>query len=191
MNNYGKIKLKNMEDINMALVKCPECGKDVSDKSKQCIHCGFPIETNKKDLYDVIYYGFPNFNSKASNQAKLIGFIRQLYTENISLSEAKNIIDNPPQTFFKGIEKQNAEWAKMALTNFNCRIEVVKSSTTDINSLNENLSTLSANGGTIICPRCGSNQITTGQRGFSLLTGFIGSSKTVNRCGNCGYSWKP
>ena len=43
----------------------------------------------------------------------------------------------------------------------------------------------------ITCPHCGSNQITTGQRGFSLLTGFIGSSKTVNRCGNCGYSWKP
>ena len=43
----------------------------------------------------------------------------------------------------------------------------------------------------IICPRCGSTNITTGQRGFKLTTGFIGSNKTVNRCGNCGYSWKP
>ena len=41
------------------------------------------------------------------------------------------------------------------------------------------------------CPRCGSTNITTGQRGFKLTTGFIGSNKTVNRCGNCGYSWKP
>lgn len=40
-------------------------------------------------------------------------------------------------------------------------------------------------------PRCGSTQITTGQRGYSLLTGFLGSNKTVNRCANCGYSWKP
>lgn len=27
----------------MALIKCPECGKDVSDKAKACIHCGYPL----------------------------------------------------------------------------------------------------------------------------------------------------
>lgn len=41
------------------------------------------------------------------------------------------------------------------------------------------------------CPKCGSTQITTGQRGYSFFTGFLGSNKTVNRCANCGYSWKP
>lgn len=41
------------------------------------------------------------------------------------------------------------------------------------------------------CPKCGSKSIVTGQRGFSMLTGFIGSSKTMNRCGNCGYKWEP
>lgn len=41
------------------------------------------------------------------------------------------------------------------------------------------------------CPKCGSTAITAGQRGYSLLTGFIGSSKTMNRCANCGYKWKP
>ena len=24
----------------MAMIKCPECGQDISDKSKKCIHCG-------------------------------------------------------------------------------------------------------------------------------------------------------
>ena len=28
----------------MSLVKCPECGQMVSDKSPNCIHCGAPIE---------------------------------------------------------------------------------------------------------------------------------------------------
>ena len=41
------------------------------------------------------------------------------------------------------------------------------------------------------CPRCQSTQITTGSRGFSLLTGFVGASKTINRCARCGYTWKP
>ncbi len=44
---------------------------------------------------------------------------------------------------------------------------------------------------TVKCPRCGSTNITAGQRGFSLLTGFVGSGKTVNRCANCGHKWRP
>lgn len=28
----------------MSLITCPECGKEISDKSKQCIHCGFPLD---------------------------------------------------------------------------------------------------------------------------------------------------
>lgn len=27
----------------MALIKCPECGKEISNKSKTCIHCGYPL----------------------------------------------------------------------------------------------------------------------------------------------------
>ncbi len=44
---------------------------------------------------------------------------------------------------------------------------------------------------TLKCPKCGSTAVTIGQRGFSLFTGFIGSSQTMNRCGNCGHRWKP
>ena len=28
----------------MAMIKCPECGKEISDKAKSCINCGCPIE---------------------------------------------------------------------------------------------------------------------------------------------------
>lgn len=41
------------------------------------------------------------------------------------------------------------------------------------------------------CPQCGSTAITTGARGINATLGLIGASKTVNRCGNCGYTWKP
>lgn len=26
------------------LIKCPECGREVSDKSQICIHCGYPLQ---------------------------------------------------------------------------------------------------------------------------------------------------
>jgi predicted amidophosphoribosyltransferase len=28
----------------MALIKCPECGKQISDKADVCIGCGYPIK---------------------------------------------------------------------------------------------------------------------------------------------------
>lgn len=41
------------------------------------------------------------------------------------------------------------------------------------------------------CPKCGSASVTAGARGVNWTFGLIGASKTVNRCGNCGHSWKP
>lgn len=37
----------------MALINCPECGKQISDKAPACIHCGFPIELELKNHINV------------------------------------------------------------------------------------------------------------------------------------------
>lgn len=60
-----------------------------------------------------------------------------------------------------------------------------------VDALMESLSKNSQKNNVLKCPKCGSTAVTTGQKGFSLLTGFWGSGKTVNRCGKCGYKWKP
>ena len=33
----------------MALIKCPECGRQVSDKAVACPDCGYPIASNRSD----------------------------------------------------------------------------------------------------------------------------------------------
>ena len=38
----------------MALIKCPECGKDVSDRAPACIHCGCPLSEIKNVKIDAI-----------------------------------------------------------------------------------------------------------------------------------------
>ena len=43
----------------------------------------------------------------------------------------------------------------------------------------------------LTCPKCGSENIAIGARGYRLWSGLIGSGKTVNRCGSCGYVWEP
>jgi hypothetical protein len=42
----------------MALIKCPECGRDVSDTCKQCIHCGFDLTNVKNALPEKPIYEF-------------------------------------------------------------------------------------------------------------------------------------
>ena len=39
------------------------------------------------------------------------------------------------------------------------------------------------------CPKCASTSIATINRGYSIVTGFIGSGKAVNVCQCCGHRW--
>ena len=40
------------------------------------------------------------------------------------------------------------------------------------------------------CPKCGSTSIATVNKGYSLLTGLLGSGKPMNVCQSCGHKWK-
>ena len=111
-------------------------------------------------------------------------------TFKVRLNIIKRIIDNPPYTLFRSVSKEQADWIFNTLNPFQCKI--ILQETYNAVIPNAELDSYIMNGGsTIICPNCGSNQITTGQRGFSFLTGFIGSGKTINRCGKCGWKWEP
>lgn len=39
----------------MALIICPECKKEISDKNTQCIYCGYPLINTKCFINDVEY----------------------------------------------------------------------------------------------------------------------------------------
>lgn len=32
----------------MALIKCPECEREISDKAEKCIHCGYPLKPQQQ-----------------------------------------------------------------------------------------------------------------------------------------------
>lgn len=66
----------------MALIKCDECGKEISDKAKNCIHCGNIIITYTKcnecgesfalDRSSCPKCGCPNYNLANSNKSDTI-----------------------------------------------------------------------------------------------------------------------
>lgn len=37
----------------MALIRCPECGKEISDKAPHCVHCGYILSKKKKNVNDI------------------------------------------------------------------------------------------------------------------------------------------
>ena len=78
----------------MALIKCPECGKEISDKSEKCIHCGFPLR-NEPIIQEYIngkYYDVTFLKDKNISQAKKITMLCELTNNDVDLMEAKNIV---------------------------------------------------------------------------------------------------
>ena len=56
----------------MALIKCPECGKEISDKSSACIHCGYPITETAEKKNTVSSITSSNDGQKQSEAEKYI-----------------------------------------------------------------------------------------------------------------------
>ena len=40
----------------MALIKCPECGKEISDAAESCPNCGYPIKGQQKMKKEVMSF---------------------------------------------------------------------------------------------------------------------------------------
>ena len=156
----------------MALIKCPECGKDISSLSKACIHCGFPLEDSEKEnicVIDGTEHDLTNIKNKllsvdVNNRDAVWNIFRELASQigKITVYEAADLGEiiisskQVPKSFSRS------------------RKPLYKESNDEVR-----------------CPKCNSAIITTGSRGFSIVTGFIGSGKTVNRCAKCGYKWTP
>ena len=92
----------------MALIKCPECGKEISDKAPACIHCGYPLsllnnekaksttvekQSNTEVKSDQKEYSFKIINCNGSN-AKMIITLKNKF--HYSLEDAKVAILNLP-----------------------------------------------------------------------------------------------
>jgi DNA-directed RNA polymerase subunit RPC12/RpoP len=167
----------------MALIKCPECGKEISDKSKQCIHCGFPLPTVEKEVPDgfCLIDGIPRDlrealskiddypNMTSDEQKKFKGWIFG-QCQTISIYAAEQLLNIMLETH--AVPKE-----------FDGSYKRVGNGHVDsISSANKNI---------VKCPKCGSTAVTTTTRGYSVMLGFIGNNKVINICGNCGHKWKP
>lgn len=146
----------------MSLIKCPECGKEISDKSINCINCGFPINNNKTLVCPECNSDFVEYeNDHGAYVCRMCAYC------------PVKIVD----------EKQYKIWRAKADQENKTYLERIKNIKYSPSPQPQpSLPT---------CPKCGSTSITTGARGVSGFWGFIGAGKTTNRCASCGYKWYP
>ena len=179
---------------NMALIKYSEFGGKVSTLAKACPHCGLPISSISTVSTDIDPYCITllSWDGKYPMQARLAYWLLQDIKGN-DLTDDETESRNFPSLVLTGLTKKNADRISIRLVElgYENMIENDRSSS-EYSKYNANADIyFNDYDGSIICPRCKSHQVTTGSRGYSLITGFIGSNKTVNRCGRCGYTWKP
>lgn len=146
------------------LIKCPECGKDISDQAPACIHCGYPInKTNqvteccgcyicqidgqKYDLTIAIDY---------LQQGKMVECIKEIRLKTgLGLKETQAIVEKIQENNYQPIICASAQ--------------LIKESTPK-------------------CPKCGCTNIQVVRRNWSFFGGF--ATKATDRvCAKCNYKW--
>ena len=178
----------------MAIIKCIECGHEVSSFADKCPNCGCPVSiimnanSSHVDTYDVV------LENPGERKLEVIRFVREVSSPKKGLAEGRSIVENTPSVIVHAVSKEIGQTVVSKLKEIGCTAVLKQSSDDSIpRTEDENIKEtfLFEKDKPLKCPRCGSTAVTTGSRGYSLVWGFAGSGKTVNRCGKCGYSWKP
>ena len=81
----------------MALISCPECGKQISDQAPACIHCGYPLPKQptapaappSPDRFSVVLTACPDGPETQSKVVELL-----MAELGISRAEAEAYVDN-------------------------------------------------------------------------------------------------
>lgn len=174
------------EAAQSKLMDCPDCGKKVSRRAQVCIHCGCPLST-VTETAPIQFYGVKKISDKWV-MGTAATFLARVWVIN---KQATGVDDL--SIIASGITKERAELLLNYLVAHNGEGELV----IDTKCTQENQqvtryidATINPNA-PVVCPRCRSTEVRIGQRGYSAVSGFIGSGKTTNRCGKCGYTWNP
>lgn len=161
----------------MALINCPECHKSISDKANSCPNCGYPLDTQHANIdADASDYCLI-LKRTCGNYKEVFDLIQSI--NHINLLQTVELTQKLPVIVKDGMTYKEAHELLELFLVSGADVSIDRNSTTALDRL------------LLYCPKCGSTQITTGTKGYGIIRGFIGSNKTVNRCGKCGYSWEP
>lgn len=198
----------------MALIKCPECNKEVSDKAEICVHCGYPISKwikekksdssqSNEDIKDDNPNNIYLYREKEYNLTELVDYIKENTHPDVEINsqtwaEARHIlrtyisIGKEEDLLISYIHKYRI------LGTTKDRKKYYEHKKTHVSHTQFNYVPACSNKNNMYnpyqnvvhCPRCGSTSVTTEEQGYGLF-GWIGASQKKNLCQKCGHKWWP
>lgn len=169
----------------MALIKCEECGKEISDKASSCPHCGCPLNQydsiqKENTLYSIRLIG-------TAQKVKEIKLVRELL--GCSLKEAKDIVDSKNPILAQGLTKDGAANFAQHFYDNGLNVEIYDNNNNfshlNSNSFNTNIGIQHS---TPCCPKCKSTDFDMVKRNWSWVTGFM-TNKVDRVCRNCKHKF--
>ena len=181
----------------MALIICPECRKEISDKSKQCIYCGYPLDIDNlhRDTADQLF--MIKLNSIiGQNNAKMAKKI--MCITNLNVSEAAYLVKNTPSIIINGLSYEKCKEIQEIFNAYGAVKEIVednKSKTRNTSLDNYNISDLKKDirvQSQVRCPFCNTTNVkkisgtskAISILGFGILSNKIGKQWHCNDCGS-------
>jgi len=79
----------------MALMNCPECGKEISDKAKICIYCGYPLEEENAKKETDMHFTYNDFETES-----IICKVGGISKDTVNLSDTKPMCNPITQAKF-------------------------------------------------------------------------------------------
>lgn len=123
----------------MALIKCPECEKEISDKAQSCIHCGYPIKQNivtdksststvenLSDLLFVLENTYKQFLNDSLNFLQFYSENQKIFSKLKTFAIAENSHDNILETLSSLIFADQIEITAIDVKNVLCAIDWFK-----------------------------------------------------------------
>ena len=102
----------------MALIHCPECGREVSDLAAACVHCGYPLRTASLPARYALILADPGPNSN-----KTAALLCKRLT--LTMEEAVQLTQEAPAMAVQGLTFQQARDLNDALRH-TCTCKVVR-----------------------------------------------------------------
>ena len=186
----------------MAIIICPECGKELSSYAKDCINCGFPIKeymtenglVNINKEFICPKCGFHSAGFGESGKDNIYIKCKYCNTNMIQTDETGDeFVDNfctysvKGEDYFKIFAKKYGgdQFSEEAYED---RIRTVKRENSALQSTQRQSSNIPH------CPTCGSTNIkkisaTSKAVGAGLFGLFSKTARSQFECKDCGYKW--
>ncbi len=187
----------------MALINCPECGREISDQAESCPHCGYPINRNNKDIKPDIIHNIMVFEGKKYDLTELIEYMNSKTEEDYKndrtiWSNAWEILQKTIPITRSGVNELLHYIRRYHhVPDFNYIPTgdpwyYTERKPKDYNHNDywyyEKDKPERYKPPVPKCPKCGCTNIQVVPKKWSFFTGFL-TNKTERVCANCKYKW--